>query len=432
MPNEARLQFKSVFISYSSVDRSFVHQLANDLKERSVSVWLDDSEIRPGDPLVRRIEQGLCESDLLLLVLSPEALKSGWVRSELEAKLLEELSEQDVKVIPLLLRSVVMPPLLRGKLYIDFRKNYMKGLNLLLNALSTSPDYSLFEEPTRDRTFFQTAKHRSLEMAGMGFLLPGAFPAFLIAYLCSKHYHGEHGPSFHAILGVLVLSVFLAMTAFAYLSILAAIGYHRWTTLQGIAHPVNLFRSSLQAPSPFPRTSLRLQDVVFITERISLSKCDETVLDIKDVSEVKVLFSLWNNNAFAIKVFEISSIIHRRQPSVAYFGGPRALVIIDQDKSIADPTNTYEIPAGESCSFNIAYRITRTHHDYIAFSLLMRYTEPTGQIRQIGSDALYFDFAGERAVFLRKGEAYPGGSAFERQFVAESYRLYLVPEERTK
>jgi hypothetical protein len=48
-----------LFISYSSRDREFVQTLASDLKARSLEVWFDHWEMRPGDRLRSRINEGI-------------------------------------------------------------------------------------------------------------------------------------------------------------------------------------------------------------------------------------------------------------------------------------------------------------------------------------------------------------------------------------
>ena len=59
-----------VFISYSSKDKSFVEKLSNKLVENRVGVWLDKWEMKPGDSLIDKIQNGIEDSSHLLVVLS--------------------------------------------------------------------------------------------------------------------------------------------------------------------------------------------------------------------------------------------------------------------------------------------------------------------------------------------------------------------------
>jgi len=66
----------SIFLSHNSADKPFVQQLATDLKRLGVNVWFDKWEIRVGDSLMWRIEEGIRENEYLGIVLSPEAISS--------------------------------------------------------------------------------------------------------------------------------------------------------------------------------------------------------------------------------------------------------------------------------------------------------------------------------------------------------------------
>lgn len=61
----------SLFLSHSSADKTFVEKLAKDLEGVGVNVWFDKWEIKVGDSLTGKIEEGLQANDYLGLVLSP-------------------------------------------------------------------------------------------------------------------------------------------------------------------------------------------------------------------------------------------------------------------------------------------------------------------------------------------------------------------------
>ncbi|MGG1942851.1 toll/interleukin-1 receptor domain-containing protein [Paenibacillus polymyxa] len=75
----------SIFLSHTSIDKPFVEKLARDLKRIGVNVWFDKWEIKMGESITWRIEEGIRENEYLGIVLSPEALSSEWVKSELGA-----------------------------------------------------------------------------------------------------------------------------------------------------------------------------------------------------------------------------------------------------------------------------------------------------------------------------------------------------------
>ncbi len=136
-PNRAAMPFARLFLSYSTLDSIFVDRLASDLQRVSVGVWYDKWEIRVGDSLLDKIASGIEENDFLALVLSPTSVQSEWVKREVNAALMRELSERKVVVLPLMLRDCELPVLLRDKKYADFRTTYEHGFEQLL--LATSP-----------------------------------------------------------------------------------------------------------------------------------------------------------------------------------------------------------------------------------------------------------------------------------------------------
>jgi hypothetical protein len=73
----------SIFLSHTSCDKPFVEKLARDLKRIGVNVWFDKWEIEVGESITWKIGQGIRENEYLGIVLSPEALNSEWVKSEL-------------------------------------------------------------------------------------------------------------------------------------------------------------------------------------------------------------------------------------------------------------------------------------------------------------------------------------------------------------
>jgi hypothetical protein len=73
-----------VFVSHSSEDAQFANRLSDDLRASGADVWLDSSHMASGD-FVARINQALANRDVVVLVLTPAALKSQWVTQEFNA-----------------------------------------------------------------------------------------------------------------------------------------------------------------------------------------------------------------------------------------------------------------------------------------------------------------------------------------------------------
>ena len=122
-----------VFISYSRMDRDFVNELVDDLIRRGFSVFLDRM-IEAGESWADTLSKAIENARNVLVVLSPEAMQSDWIRQEVSVGLLRE-AEGKARVIPLMLRQCEMPLFLALKTYADFTGDYEDGLMQLLPAL---------------------------------------------------------------------------------------------------------------------------------------------------------------------------------------------------------------------------------------------------------------------------------------------------------
>jgi hypothetical protein len=123
-----------VFISHSSHDKAVARKLVADLRSLGHEPWLDEYAIRVGDSIPSKIEEGLQNADFVAVLLSPAAVKSGWVDREWKAKYWAEVSAGRVMVLPVLLEECEIPLLLAPKKYADLR-NYATGLVQLVAAI---------------------------------------------------------------------------------------------------------------------------------------------------------------------------------------------------------------------------------------------------------------------------------------------------------
>jgi hypothetical protein len=76
-----------IFISYSRRDQEFVTRLASDLNDHVAGVWFDQSAIQAGENWHEEILQGIHECKAFVLVLSPDAMQSKYVREEVDTAL---------------------------------------------------------------------------------------------------------------------------------------------------------------------------------------------------------------------------------------------------------------------------------------------------------------------------------------------------------
>lgn len=86
-----------VFISHASEDKEeVVRPLAIALQAKGVRVWYDEFEMRIGDSLRRKIDQGLANSRFGIVVISRSFIKKGWTNYELDGIMTKAMSGQQV------------------------------------------------------------------------------------------------------------------------------------------------------------------------------------------------------------------------------------------------------------------------------------------------------------------------------------------------
>ena len=111
-----------LFLSYSSVDRTWVARVKEALEQRGLRVWFDHDQVRPGDVFVTALERGLAESRAIAIVVSPESLASGWVQEEYARAMgLVRSGGEPVQLIPILYREASLPGFLAKRSWIDFQ-----------------------------------------------------------------------------------------------------------------------------------------------------------------------------------------------------------------------------------------------------------------------------------------------------------------------
>lgn len=105
-----------IFISYSRIDEAFARQLASQLRSVGANVWLDVEDIPAGMNWSRAIQSGLDESELMLVIISPESMASQDVEEEWQ-----DFRDNRKPIIPLQWRDAKVHYQLRRKQHVDFK-----------------------------------------------------------------------------------------------------------------------------------------------------------------------------------------------------------------------------------------------------------------------------------------------------------------------
>ena len=116
MANE--FQF-DVFLSHSAKDKAVVRDIAARLKKDGVRVWLDEEQIKPGDSIPAKIEEGLEHSSVLVLCMSANAFGSDWAQLESYTFRFRDPLNKERRFIPLRLDEAPVKGSLAQFLYIN-------------------------------------------------------------------------------------------------------------------------------------------------------------------------------------------------------------------------------------------------------------------------------------------------------------------------
>jgi small GTP-binding protein len=141
--------FYDAYLSYSSKDAARVRRLAERLRADNIQVWFDEWEIKAGEAgdIPQRIEEGLEDSRIFILVMSPNAFKSDWVKMELNSVLFRDPMNKQRRFVPLLLDDCHIPVTIRRYKYIDWRDESEQAYQALLRACKPSRQFISVELP---------------------------------------------------------------------------------------------------------------------------------------------------------------------------------------------------------------------------------------------------------------------------------------------
>jgi hypothetical protein len=141
------------FLSYGWEDREVAKAIAEALQANGVDTWWAEWEIRAGDSLRQRIDEGLKNCTVFLVLLTPDSIKKPWVNQEIDAGLIRKI-EEEARFIPVRknLPTNELPPLLRGMLSPELQ-DFEKDIHQLIadiHGVSQKPALGP-APPTADR-----------------------------------------------------------------------------------------------------------------------------------------------------------------------------------------------------------------------------------------------------------------------------------------
>lgn len=123
---------KYAFTSYSKDDRDRVRVLVKELENNGFDIWLDVLDIKPGDEWAKALENAIKDAGAFLVILTPSAAKSPFVRNEITMA-----QDEGLPIIPIKVDECDIPIQIRALQYILYDKNNMSAtIDLISETLS--------------------------------------------------------------------------------------------------------------------------------------------------------------------------------------------------------------------------------------------------------------------------------------------------------
>jgi predicted nucleotide-binding protein len=110
------MEKRTVFISHSAQDADWARSFAQALKERGVTVWFDEFDVRLGESVRDALEAGLRTSDVLVALLDSESPSRPNLFFELGAAI--GMGKRVVAIVPKNLDPSVLPLDVRLRRYL--------------------------------------------------------------------------------------------------------------------------------------------------------------------------------------------------------------------------------------------------------------------------------------------------------------------------
>jgi len=156
-------ELKDVFICHASEDKpEIIKPLVDAFEREGISYWYDEAEIKWGDSIIEKVNEGLRVSRYVIVVISKSFLSKNWPKRELNSTLSIEASTGKVRVLPLVAGTIEVRndifqkyPILNDKFYLTWEKDAQKIIDALKVRLGRTnnifkDDNSVMEEPNYD------------------------------------------------------------------------------------------------------------------------------------------------------------------------------------------------------------------------------------------------------------------------------------------
>jgi hypothetical protein len=135
------------FVSHASEDKEAIAEpLVAALRKAGVAVWYDRTELKVGDSLRRKIDEGLALSRYGIVILSPEFFAKKWPQAELDGLAARQTMGKKV-ILPVLHRITIEElqahsPMLAGVYCLEWERGVERVIAALLDVLDEGESVS--------------------------------------------------------------------------------------------------------------------------------------------------------------------------------------------------------------------------------------------------------------------------------------------------
>jgi len=114
--SESQCRPIKAFLSHASEDRLFAKQIAEHLVANGIDTFFDQWEMRPGDSIRQKIDQGLEDCTHFILLATANSIDKPWVKTEIDGVYRRKIEGQ-CRLIPLRHKLKRIPVILKHSLH---------------------------------------------------------------------------------------------------------------------------------------------------------------------------------------------------------------------------------------------------------------------------------------------------------------------------
>ena len=118
-------------------------QLAEEIRDAGHDVWLDLWRIDLGDSIIQRMDEGLAGAAYAVVFYSSSGVMSPWMPREWMSALARQLSEHNMKLLPVVLTGGGPPAILADLKYVDLTRDWAARWKTISGAVSDTTCFRL-------------------------------------------------------------------------------------------------------------------------------------------------------------------------------------------------------------------------------------------------------------------------------------------------